>query len=136
MMTEKLVTPFDQLGGLAPVRTLAQAFYDAMERTEPELTAVHKQAEGQPGRVHPEVRERFALFLIGWLGGPQEYIERFGHPRLRMRHAHVPVNIALRDAWLRAMGVALDEQNVAGDLRRFLDERFAHLADFMRNQEE
>jgi hemoglobin len=129
-------SPFELLGGLERVRALSTAFYDAMERTEPELTAVHRQAEGQPGRVHPEARERFELFLIGWLGGPQDYVARHGHPRLRMRHGHVPVNVALRDAWLRAMNIALDEQGVQGELRSFLNERFAQVADFMRNQDE
>lgn len=131
------ITPFELLGGRDATVALAHAFYDAMERTEPALTAVHRQAEGgTPGRVHPEVRERFTLFLIGWLGGPQDYIAQHGHPRLRMRHANVRVDEAMRDAWLRSMRVAMDECGVREDLRRFLDERFAHLADFMRNQDE
>ena len=50
----------------------------------------------------PENREKFALYFIGWLGGPQEYVARFGHPRLRMRHGRVPVDSAGRDAWMRA----------------------------------
>jgi hemoglobin len=127
-------TPFDQLGGREAVVALARAFYDAMERAEPALTAVHRQAEGAAGRVHPEVRERFTLFLIGWLGGPQDYVAQHGHPRLRMRHAQVLIDDTLRDAWLRAMSVALDENSVQGDLRRFLDGSFAHVADFLRNQ--
>ena len=71
---------------------------------------------------------------IGWLGGPQDYIARHGHPRLRMRHARVPVDVAMRDAWIRAMTTALDEEGIEGDLRRFLDQRFAEVADFTRNQ--
>ncbi|HTU57216.1 MAG TPA: cyanoglobin [Polyangiales bacterium] len=130
MTTE--ATPFTELGGQDAVYALAHAFYDAMERTEPELTAQHRLAE--PGRIHPEVRERFALFLVGWLGGPQDYIAQHGHPRLRMRHARVIVNIDMRDAWIRSMQRALDERGVTGDLRTFLDGRFAEVADFMRNQ--
>jgi hemoglobin len=130
MSTE--ATPFSELGGKDAVYALAHAFYDAMEREEPELTAQHRLAE--PGRVHPEVRERFALFLVGWLGGPQDYVAQHGHPRLRMRHARVLVNIDMRDAWIRSMQRALDERAVTGALRTFLDERFAEVADFMRNQ--
>jgi hemoglobin len=129
-MTES--TPFTNLGGSAAVYALVQAFYDAMEREEPELTAQHRLEA--PGRIHPDVRERFALFLVGWLGGPQDYVAQNGHPRLRMRHARVIVNIEMRDAWLRSMSRALDAQGVTGDLRTFLDERFAEVADFMRNQ--
>jgi hemoglobin len=80
------------------------------------------------------VRERFGLFLIGWLGGPQDYVAQHGHPRLRMRHGHVPIDERMRDAWLRSMAAALDEQQVRGDLRAFLDRRFSELADFLRNQ--
>jgi len=124
-------TPFDELGGEARVIALANAFYDAMEAHEPELTAVHRCST--PGKVDPEVRERFALFLIGWLGGPQHYMERHGHPRLRMRHARVAVDERMRDAWLRSMTRALDQEGVTGDVRAFLDSRFAEVADFLRN---
>lgn len=124
-------TPYDLLGGREPVLALAEAFYDAMEQDEEALTLLHRQ--GEPGRIHPEVRQRFGLFLVGWLGGPNDYMERYGHPRLRRRHSHVPVDEAMRDAWLRAMGTALTQCNVQGDLRTYLDRRFAEVADFLRN---
>lgn len=128
---DALETPYALLGGEAKVLAIARAFYDAMEAHEPELTAVHRSLE--PGRVHPEVRARFALFLIGWLGGPQTYMEKHGHPRLRMRHARVKIDEAMRDAWLRAMTRALDACDVHGDVRAFLDARFADVANFLRN---
>lgn len=130
-MDDNLDSPYRQLGGDAEVIALAHAFYDAMEAHEPELTAVHRCVA--PGRVDPEVRERFALFLIGWLGGPQTYIERHGHPRLRMRHAPVSVNEAMRDAWLRSMERAMDARGVTGSTRDFLSARFADVANFLRN---
>jgi hemoglobin len=129
---EGLPNPYQQLGGSAPARALAQAFYDAMERDEPELTALHRQSAA--GVIDAIVRERFALFLIGWLGGPQDYVAQNGHPRLRMRHARVPVDERMRDAWMRCMRSALDVCGVSGDLRRFLETRFGEVADFMRNQ--
>jgi hemoglobin len=130
---DTLETPFALLGGEAKVIAIAKAFYDAMEAYEPALAAVHRSLE--PGRVHPEVRAKFALFLIGWLGGPQTYMEKHGHPRLRMRHAHVRIDEAMRDAWLRAMTRALDACDVRGDVRAFLDSRFAEVANFLRNTE-
>jgi hemoglobin len=57
-----------------------------------------------------------------------------GHPRLRMRHAHVPVSQAMRDAWMRAMRKALSDAGVSAESRAFLDEKLAALADFLRNQ--
>jgi hemoglobin len=126
--------PFALIGGETVVRALAEAFYDTMERDEPELTAVHTRDPG--GKIASDTRARFALFLIGWLGGPQHYMERHGHPRLRMRHAHVPVGVNLRDAWLRTMQKAMDQVGVQGEVRRHLDVRFAEVADFLRNVEE
>ena len=125
-------TPFARLGGEAGVFALAHAFYDAMEAHEPALARLHEQET--PGRVSRAARERFGLFLVGWLGGPQTYSERHGHPRLRMRHAHLPVDEGMRDAWLRSMGRALEARGVGGGLRRFLEVRFGQVADFLRNR--
>ncbi len=52
--------------------------------------------------------ERLRLFLIQYWGGPQTYSEQRGHPRLRMRHAPFRIGPAERDAWIRAMRVAVD----------------------------
>lgn len=124
-------TPYKLLGGEGPVRALAKRFYEVMYEREPALTRIH-QCDAD-GRVSAEMQERFALFLIGWLGGPQTYMQVHGHPRLRMRHAHVVVDVAMRDAWLRAMRGAMDDQGVTGEVRAFLDARFGELADFLRN---
>ena len=123
-------TPFDRIGGEGPVRALVERFYDAMEEHEPELAALHPLEAGRVSRVS---RDRFALFLIGWLGGPQEYMRLHGHPRLRMRHAHVPVTVAMRDAWLRSMRLALADPSISPELVAFLDQKLSELADFLRN---
>jgi len=124
-------TPFARLGGEPKVRALVERFYDAMGELEPELARLH--ACDADGRVSRDSRDRFALFLVGWLGGPQDYTERHGHPRLRQRHAAVPVNDRMRDAWLRCMGVALDEAAPAPEVRAFLDEKLSQLAFHLRN---
>jgi hemoglobin len=124
-------TPYQRLGGSDAVKALAQAFYDDMEQHEPALTAVHRQ--DVPGKVSQGSRDRFALFLIGWLGGPQDYTEQHGHPRLRMRHGQVPVGTELRDAWVRSMNRAMDARGITGPVRDYLSTRFAEVADFLRN---
>jgi hemoglobin len=128
---EDLDNPFRLVGGRAVVERLAARFYEVMERDEPALAAVHRQAPG--GGIDPEVKQRFALFLVGWLGGPQEYMERHGHPRLRMRHARVPVDPGMRDAWVRSMTRAMDDCGIRGPVRAFLDQRFAEVASFLIN---
>lgn len=125
-------TPFDAIGHDAAV-ALAHRFYDHMDAHEPALVAVHR-TDDSGARVAPIVRERFAAFLVEWLGGPNDYSKANGHPRLRMRHAHVPVDIALRDAWLRCMNAALEDASIGDDVRGFLQRRFAEVADFLRNR--
>ena len=124
-------TPFELLGGETAVRALVERFYDAMDEHEPELGRLHPLEDGKVSRAS---RDRFALFLIGWLGGPQDYMRLHGHPRLRMRHAHVPVSQAMRDAWMRAMCLALSDASVGAESRAFLEQKLADLADFLRNQ--
>jgi hemoglobin len=125
-------SPYDDLGGEPAVRRLVERFYLEMEAHEPELTRLHV-LDGD-GRISADFRERFALFLIGWLGGPQDYHERHGHPRLRLRHVSVPIGAEMRDAWLRSMRRALDGERVEGELRALLEARFAEVADFLRNR--
>jgi hemoglobin len=126
-------TPFARIGGDAVVHALVERFYDAMTELEPALARLHPcDAEG---RVVRASRDRFALFLVGWLGGPQDYTEQHGHPRLRMRHAQVPVDDAMARAWMRCMRAALDASPVDPDLRAFLDARLADLTVFLRNRD-
>ena len=124
-------TPYQLVGGAERVRSLVERFYDAMSDHEPALARLHRC--DADGRVDREARDRFALFLVGWLGGPQDYMATHGHPRLRMRHARVPVGTDFRDAWLRCMRRALDDEGITGEVRVFLDRRFAEVADFLRN---
>ena len=80
--------------------------------------------------------ERLADFLLFRLGASQDYIEKRGHPRLRMRHAPFKIGIPERDRWLKLMSEAMDETQVPPFARAFLDPFFAQVADFMRNQPE
>ena len=125
-------TPFDRLGGEPAVRALVERFYDAMTELEPALARLHPcDAEGRVARAS---RDRFALFFIGWLGGPQDYVAAHGHPRLRMRHARVPVDSTMAKAWMRCMRKAMDDGGVAGDGRDYVEARLGEVAEFLRNQ--
>jgi hemoglobin len=124
-------TPYMRLGGADRVRRLVEHFYDTISDREPALARLHRC--DADGRVDRGSRDRFALFLIGWLGGPQDYTATHGHPRLRMRHGRVAVDQGMRDAWLRSMAAALDAEGVTGEVRAFLDARFGEVADMLRN---
>ena len=119
-------TPYDALGGDERVRALTDTFYDLMDEKYERLRAMHDDL--------PKSRRMLYEFLSGWLGGPQLFLERHGHPRLRMRHAHVPIDQAGVEDWLACMGEAMDTLGIAGELRAFLDARFDHTANFMRNK--
>jgi hemoglobin len=125
-------TPFDRLGAEG-ARALAARFYDQVDANEPALVALHRMDKSKT-KVAPGVREAFALFLVEWLGGPNEYSAKHGHPRLRMRHAHVAVDASMRDAWLRCMTAALAHESVDEEVRVYLGRRFAEVADFLRNR--
>ena len=78
--------------------------------------------------------ERLRMFLIFRFGGPQDYLQHRGHPRLRMRHAPFAVNQAARDRWVQLMSNAINEcnfaDNVSATLRQFLD----NVATFLMNR--
>ena len=128
--TASEATPaFDLLGGEPAVRALVDRFYDLMD-LEPDyaaLRAVH-------GSTLDEARDKLFWFLCGWLGGPQHYIERFGHPRLRARHLPFPIGIRERDQWLACMSQAMREREVDPVLAARLAQAFFGTADWMRNK--
>jgi hemoglobin len=79
-------------------------------------------------------REKLFLFLSGWLGGPDLYVQKHGHPMLRRRHLPFPIDTQARDEWMLCMNQALDEQPMPPDVREGIRQAFAGLADHMRNQ--
>ena len=124
-------TPYDAIGGDDNVRALVDTFYDHMDGDE----AFRVIRDLHPPDLTTS-RQKLYEFLSGWLGGPELYIEKHGHPRLKARHMPFPIGEVERDQWLACMTLALDERQVTGDLRTFLDARFTHVADFMRNRRE
>lgn len=122
---------YERLGGDPAVRDLVDRFYDLMV-LEPAYAALRA--------IHPPSlelsREKLYQFLSGWLGGPQLYVERYGHPRLRARHMPFTIGASERDQWMACMTQAMDELQVDPALRKELTAAFYRTADFMRNREE
>jgi len=123
-------TPFERLGDEAGVRALVDRFYDLMD-LEPHYAGLRA--------LHPAdlagSRDKLHWFLCGWLGGPDLYVERFGHPRLRARHMPYRIGIAERDQWMACMVQALHEREVDEGLAQRLAEAFFGTADWMVNQD-
>jgi hemoglobin len=122
-------TPFEALGGEPAVRQLVDRFYDLMV-LEPAFAGLRA--------LHPDVldssRDKLHWFLCGWLGGPQLYVEKFGHPRLRARHLPYPIGIAERDQWMACMSQAMRELSIDEAMSLRLAESFFGTADWMRNK--
>ena len=129
-MTEaQATTPFVRLGGEGGVRALVDRFYDLMD-LEPayaEIRAMH------PGTLDGS-RDKLFWFLCGWLGGPDLYVQRHGHPRLRARHLPYAIGIRERDQWMACMIQALHEQQIDETLAERLADSFFGTADWMRNR--
>ena len=124
-------TPYELLGGDQAVRRIIDRFYDLMDEV-PEYYAVRK--------LHPAdlsgSRDKLYMFLSGWLGGPQLYVEKFGHPMLRARHLPFAIGTAERDGWIACMKQALEECAVDGKLREWLMQSLSGTADWMRNKQD
>lgn len=124
-------TPYEQIGGEATVRALVKRFYALMDSL-PEVRAL--RAIHAPDLSDAE--EKLYLFLSGWLGGPNLYVDRFGPPFLRARHLPFSIGVAERDQWMHCMHQALAENVVDEALRAKLLAAFSSLADHMRNRAE
>ncbi len=126
-------TFFELLGGeeqgMETLRNLVETFYDIMD----------SDPKAQPIRaMHPadltSAREKLFMFLTGWTGGPQLYIERYGHPMLRKRHLPFAVDESARDQWMYCMIKAMHQLKMDEALMTKLAGQLYGVADFMRNQ--
>jgi hemoglobin len=122
-------TPYQLLGGDARVRELVERFYDLME-----LDPAYARLREVHGSSLDSAREKLYLFLSGWLGGPQLYTDRFGHPMLRARHLPFAIGDLERDQWMACMRQAMEEIEVPQGLRMGLTQAFQKTADWMRNK--
>ena len=126
-MTED--TPYALIGGEAAVRRLCEKFYELMD-TVPQFAPIRA--------LHPadlkSSRDKLFMFLSGWLGGPDLYVQHIGHPMLRRRHLPFAIGEAERDQWVACMFLAMESTGIEEHLRDKLLAAFFRTADFMRNQ--
>ena len=122
-------TAYDLIGGAESIRQLVDRFYDLME-LEPAYAVIRQ--------LHPTdlsvSRDKLYLFLTGWMGGPDLYQEKYGHPMLRARHLPFPIGSIERNQWLDCMQRAMDEVAIDAPLKERLHESFFATADWMRNK--
>jgi hemoglobin len=122
---------YQRIGGEAKIRELVQRFYQLMDEL-PEVQRIRKMH-------HISLKgseDKLFMFLTGWMGGPQLYAEKFGHPRLRQRHIPFAIGDEERDQWMMCMTQALNDVVEDEALRKELLAALQKVADFMRNQAE
>ncbi len=122
---QKQQTVYQRGGGDDPLRRMVDAFYGGVE-ADPLLRRMFPADLG-PGKYHQY------LFIRQYFGGPAEYADLRGHPRLRMRHAPFPIDQHARDAWLGHMLAAIDEIGIAEPARTIMREYFERTATHMIN---
>ncbi len=127
-MTEK-ISIYESIGGIDQIDHLVDRFYDlmALEPIFSDLRAMHPQDLSSS-------REKLKFFLTGWMGGPDIYSPKYGHPMLRARHLPFKISLKERDQWLACMYKAMEECGISGNVAKQLEESFLKTADWMRNQ--
>jgi hemoglobin len=104
------------------------------------VAAFYKQVPGDDilGPMYPKddlkgAEGRLRDFLVGRFGGPPRYMERRGHPRLRLRHMPFKLDQRARDRWVELMDRALDEAQLPKGSADLLRGFFHHMATFLMN---
>ena len=115
--------------GTSNIRALVDTFYNIMD-ADPKAAGIRA--------MHPadltSSREKLFMFLTGWTGGPQLYIERYGHPFLRAKHISFAIDASARDQWMYCMISAMHALHFDEKLMTNLAAQLHGVADFMRNQ--
>ena len=122
-------TAYVLIGGAESIRQLVDRFYDLME-LEPAYAVIRQLHHADLSSS----RDKLYLFLTGWMGGPELYQEKYGHPKLRARHLPFPIGSIERNQWLDCMQRAMDEVAIDEQLKARLHESFFATADWMRNK--
>jgi len=122
------ITHYERIGGPEKIRELVQCFYRIMDEL-PETCGIRKM---HPSNLQSS-EDKLFKYLNGWLGGPQLYVQEYGHPMLRQRHMPFKISDSERDQWLICMNLALYEVVADAKLRAELSDAFSKVADHMRN---
>ena len=117
---------YERVGGSPWFDTLTQRFYDAVA-TDPVLRPLYP--DDLAG-----ARERLCGFLVQYWGGPTDYSDQRGHPRLRMRHVDFAIATAQRDAWFGHMAAAVKAGGLSAADEGEMLEYFAMAANHMVNR--
>ena len=122
---------YKRIGGLEVIDKIVNDFYEIMS-TDPLAEDCLATHSGRDIRISAE---KLKYFLSGWTGGPQLYLEKYGHPRLRMRHFPFTIGAKEADQWLYCMRKALAKSPLDPGVQEELLVAFEHMTRLVQNQE-
>ena len=116
--------------GAQGLKNLVNDFYELMH-SDPRFQTVLKTHDGIE---KDSSKQKLEFFLSGWLGGPQLYLETFGHPRLRMRHQRFGINLVAAQEWLMCMDEAAKKSTLTDEQRKSFLEALVPVAQMLINR--
>ncbi|NYG56534.1 globin [Nocardioides perillae] len=119
-------TFYDEIGGRATIERIVAVFYEGVA-TDEVLRPLYPEEDLGPAE------ERFRLFLEQYWGGPTDYSDSRGHPRLRMRHAPFAVTPHAAERWLVHFRAGLDAVALPPEQDQRFWDYVTHAAQFMVN---
>lgn len=118
---------YESIGGQEVIDKLVDDFYEIMA-TDPvaiDCFLTHKDRDIKESAV------KLKAFLSGWFGGPQTYLETFGHPRLRMRHSPFPIGVKEAEQWLYCMKRAMERSVIPVEIQAKMFGAFVQTAQML-----
>ena len=106
---------FQAAGGEVGIRKLVDAFYHQMEIL-PEAQHIRSLHKADLDTI----KDKLSVFLMGWLGGPRNYAEKYGSISIPGFHQYLDIKEAERDAWLLCMQEALKDQGYDAEFKEYL----------------
>lgn len=121
---------YEAVGGEEIFRRIVHEFY--LQIPDDDILGPMYPADDLAG-----AEDRLRWFLVQYWGGPQTFNEQRGHPRLRMRHMHFPIDRDARDRWLVLMGRAMDtvtDEELPEPARQAMWDHMIRVADMLINR--
>lgn len=123
------ISLYEMFGGESNLKILVSKFYEIMSKKDE-----YKILRDMHPKDISSSEEKLFMFLSGWMGGPQLYINKYGHPRLRARHMPFPITSNDGLSWVSCMKEALSTIDVTQEIKDFLIAEFIKTASFMVNR--
>lgn len=122
-------TPY-QILGEDGIRHLSDAFYEVMDNS-PEASDIRKMHTADLTGI----KQKLAEYLIGWMGGPPVYADKYGSVCMTTPHKHYAIGPKERDQWLWCMDQALEKIGADESLKNMLAAPLRAIAEMVQNRD-